>query len=115
MLRHDITQMESIPESFMAKILKRLVNSGLLLSSRGIRGGFALARTPSEITLMEIIEAVEGPISVTPCVPDPDGCEFSGFCPAYPVWWKVQLGIAQILRDSDLKTLASQAPVSPDL
>ena len=66
-LRDDIAQAENIPSSFMAKILRSLVRAQLLRSSRGVNGGFALARAGSEINLLEIVEAVEGPLHLTMC------------------------------------------------
>ncbi len=110
-LRHDIARAESIPKSFTAKILKNLVDSGLLMSSRGIHGGYTLARSPCEINLLEIVEAVEGPISVTRCVPDPNGCEFSESCPAHDVWRNVQERLTEILMESNLRTLSPEKPV----
>ena len=65
---HDIGQAQDIPESFLAKILQSLVRAGLTVSQRGAHGGFALARPASEITMQQVIEAVDGPISVNQCV-----------------------------------------------
>jgi Rrf2 family protein len=83
------------------------VRAGLLRSSRGVHGGFALAKPASDITLLEVIEAIEGPISVTNCVPEPDACGHSANCPASAVWARVQDQIAEILGDASLETLVS--------
>lgn len=111
-LRRDIARAENIPESFTAKILKNLA-AGLLVSSRGIHGGYTLARSPCEINLFEIVEAVEGPISVTRCVPDSNGCEFSESCPAHEVWRNVQERLTEVLMESNLRTLEPEKPVRP--
>jgi Rrf2 family protein len=107
-LRSEIADAQSIPSSFMAKILRGLVRAGLLRSSRGIHGGFLLARPPNEITLLEVLEAVEGPLSLTDCVPDPAGCEFSETCPASSVWLQVQDEMASLLRDTNLENLVAE-------
>ena len=106
-LRSEVAEAQKIPSSFMAKILRGLVRAGLLRSSRGVHGGFALAKPASDITLLEVIEAIEGPISVTNCVPEPDACGHSANCPASAVWARVQDQIAEILGDASLETLVS--------
>jgi Rrf2 family protein len=77
----------------------------LLRSSRGIHGGFLLARPPEEINLLEVLEAVEGPLSLTDCVPDPSGCSFSRTCPASSVWLQVQNEMAGLLSGTSLDHL----------
>ena len=70
-MRNDIAEVQKIPGSYMAKILRKLVRAGLLRSSRGVNGGFSMARPAAEISLLEIVEAIEGPLGMAPCVPDP--------------------------------------------
>ena len=60
---HEVSRATSISETFLSKIFQKLVRSGLIRSRRGFRGGFLLARPPSQITLREVIEALQGPIS----------------------------------------------------
>jgi Rrf2 family protein len=106
-MRSEIAQAQKIPGSFMAKILRSLVRARLLDSARGVNGGFSLARPPSEITMLDIVEAVEGPLGIAPCVPDPRACEWACDCPAAPVWCRVQETIREILGSSTLETLVS--------
>ena len=106
-MRDVIAEAEGIPSSFMAKILRSLVRANLLISSRGVHGGFALARPAAEITMLQIVEAIEGPLSLTPCVPDPHGCIRACDCPAAPVWNKVQLSIEKVLGSTTLEGLVS--------
>lgn len=103
----EIARAQGIPESFMAKILRGLVRAGLLRSFRGAHGGFGLARPGSEITLLDVVEAIEGPLSLTDCAPDPRGCERSDECPANAVWLEVQSRMAEVLRDTSLEGLVS--------
>jgi Rrf2 family protein len=106
-LRSEIAEAQKIPGSFMAKILRRLVRARLLDSARGVKGGFCLARPASEINMLEIVEAIEGPLSLARCVPDPRGCEWTGECPAAAVWARVQMSVRDILGNADLETLVS--------
>jgi Rrf2 family protein len=104
-LRQEIADAESIPASFMAKILRRLVRASLLSSARGVNGGFALQRTPAEISLLDIVEAIDGPLGMTDCTHE--GCRFSCSCPALPVWVKVQDSVREILGAASLEALVS--------
>lgn len=106
-LRSGIAEAQSIPSSFMAKILRSLVRAGLLRSSRGVHGGFSLARPASEINLLDVVEAIEGPLSLTDCTPALAGCAWSMDCPACAVWMRVQDGMRETLRRSTLEELVS--------
>ncbi len=106
-LRSEIAQAYSIPSSFMAKILRALVRARLLRSTRGVHGGFSLARSATEITLLDVIEAIEGPLALTDCTGEPSGCQWSVDCPAHPVWMNVQERIAEILKGNTLESLVS--------
>lgn len=72
-------------QSYLAKIFQDLSHSGLIVSYRGAKGGFALARDPSKITLCQVIEAVEGPIALSPCLDERVGCELSEICEVHSV------------------------------
>jgi Rrf2 family protein len=106
-LRSEIAEAQYIPTSFMAKILRSLVRARLLRSSRGVNGGFALARPAAEINMLEIVEAIEGPLALTDCVPDPSGCGWSVDCPASTVWAKVQNKVQGTLKATTLEDLVS--------
>ena len=106
-LRSEICETQKIPSSFMAKILRSLVRAQLLRSTRGVNGGFSLARPASQVTLLDILESIEGPLALTDCVPSPAECEHSMNCPANAVWARVQNSIKEILRSSTLEDLVS--------
>jgi len=106
-LRSEVAETQKIPSSFMAKILRGLVRAGLLRSSRGVHGGFALARPAAEINLLDVVEAIEGPVALTQCIPDPDACEHSANCPANAVWVRVQEKIGEVLQAATLEELIS--------
>lgn len=106
-LRREVAAAQSIPSSFTAKILRDLARAGLLRSARGPHGGFLMARPAAEINLLEVVEAIEGPLSLTRCVPDPEGCEHSYNCPANAVWSALQEQISVLLRGVSLEDLVS--------
>jgi len=106
-LRSDIAQSYNIPSSFMAKILRALVRAKLLSSTRGVHGGFSLARPAMEITLLDVVEAIEGPVTLTECSGENSNCQWSQECPAHPVWLDVQEKIIEILRSNTLEMLVS--------
>ena len=70
-----------LPLPTVSKILKQLLQSGVLVSSRGIKGGYALAREPREISISEVIAGLEGPIALTECSTDLSGCDLEQCCP----------------------------------
>src|SRR5512139_427392 len=71
----QIAQEQSIPPSFLAKIVSQLSVAGLLQTSRGARGGVSLARSPEQISLLEVVEAIDGPILLNECVAN-GACSF---------------------------------------
>jgi len=103
---HDIGQAQDIPESFLAKILQSLVHGGLAVSQRGAHGGFALARPASEITMRDVIEAVDGPVALNQCVLWPEDCRRSGDCETHKAWAMAQAQLMDVLDTVTLRTLA---------
>lgn len=94
----QIAQEQHIPPSFLAKIVSQLSVAGLLQTSRGARGGVSLARTPGEITLLEVVEAIDGPILLNECVGDNGTCTFGDDCPMRPVWCDAQSELVRRLQ-----------------
>ncbi|MCX6835920.1 MAG: Rrf2 family transcriptional regulator [candidate division Zixibacteria bacterium] len=78
----EISQAKDIPEKFLAKIFQSLSRSGVIRSHRGVRGGFSLSKDPSEITLREVLETIQGPYHLTLCTGDKKACirKPSEFC-----------------------------------
>ena len=85
-----IAEAQHIPPSFLAKIVSQLSVAGLLHASRGARGGVSLARTPEEISLLDVVEAIDGPILLNECVGDDGVCTFDESCPMRPIWCDAQ-------------------------
>jgi Rrf2 family protein len=95
-----------IPPSFLAKIISQLSIAGLLKTSRGARGGVSLAHDPSEISLLDVVEAIDGPILLNECVGDPGKCEFADECAMHPIWTEAQEMLVNRLRETTFATLA---------
>ena len=102
----EIAHQMDVPEDFLAKILKTLVDAGLVRSTRGPHGGYALARASSEVSFLDVIEADEGPVALNVCL-DGDGACGHSTCwtslwrmrpkrpamPAYWTAWKIPLSM----------------------
>ncbi len=82
----EIAVEEAIPESFLRKLLKPLIRAHIVRSERGYSGGITLARDPEEITVLDVIEAVDGELSLNDCVLDPSECGFIQRCSMHNMW-----------------------------
>ena len=100
-----VAQKQHIPPSFLAKIISQLSIAGLLHTSRGARGGVTLARDPHGISLLDVVEAIDGPILLNECVGDPAECDFSDDCPLHPIWSDAQATLVKRLRDTRFDSL----------
>ncbi len=107
-LLSDIAAAVDVPPTFLAKIFQQFSKIGLVKSFRGTGGGFLLGRAAENITLLEVVEAVEGPIIPNRCVVAPTDCERSGFCNAHPVWKRVQGEVRSVLEGVTLKELVGK-------
>lgn len=97
----QIAREQRIPPSFLAKIVSQLSVAGLLQTSRGARGGVSLARPPEQINLLEVVEAIDGPILLNECVADNGAsCVFGEDCPMQPVWCDAQRELVNRLQNT---------------
>ena len=108
----EIARMMDVPEDFLAKILKTLVDQGMVRSTRGPHGGYALARPAAEISFLAVIEAVEGPIAINVCLDGEDPCSKASACTMVNVWRQGQEKMLEVYRQSKLADLA--LPPGPD-
>jgi Rrf2 family protein len=102
----EIARQMDVPEDFLAKILKTLVDQGLVRSTRGPHGGYTLARPSAEISFLDVIEAVEGPVAVNVCLDGEDGCDHSTQCTMVDVWRQGQDRMLDVYRQARLSELA---------
>ena len=107
-----IAEEQKIPPSFLAKIISQLSIAGLLHTSRGARGGVTLARDAGEITLLEVIEAIDGPIQLNECVGDTNTCSFDKDCPLRPVWCEAQEQLVGRLKGTNFADMIAKGQTS---
>jgi len=87
---HEIAEKARIPRSFLAKILQRLAKAGIVTSLRGVKGGFKLAKKASDISLLDVVEVMEGTVAMNMCAVDKKACSLSGSCCVHPVWVEIR-------------------------
>ncbi|HZM23149.1 MAG TPA: Rrf2 family transcriptional regulator [Anaerolineales bacterium] len=102
---NQVAKEQKIPSSFLAKIISQLSIAGLLHTSRGARGGITLARDPEQITLLQVIEAIDGPIQLNVCVECEGLCSFEDKCPIQTVWRDTQKELISKLRNTNFAQL----------
>lgn len=105
----EISATEAIPRKFLEKIIQDLIHVGIVSSRRGAHGGYVLARTPREISFKDVIEAVEGPISINICVGDRGSCSVSSTCGMHHVWTEGQRRVVELFAAT---TLADFLPIT---
>ncbi len=97
----------------VSKILKRLSRGGLVVSYRGASGGYRLARSPAEISVTEVIGAMEGPVGITECSSAGGSCSQEPVCSVRPNWQRINDVIMNALRDVTLEDMTGGAPPGP--
>jgi FeS assembly SUF system regulator len=96
-----------LPQPMVSKILKHLVRAGLLVSYRGAKGGYGLARDAERITVVEIITALEGPISLTECVEDGvEACQYGSHCTVSTNWNRINAVVREALSSITLADMS---------
>lgn len=101
----DISESKNIPEPFLRKLFKPLVKNNIIHSTRGVAGGVKLARKPEEINVLEVVEALEGPLALNECLMDESQCEFISECGMHDIWDEAQIAMAKVLRSKNLTEL----------
>ena len=107
--KSEIAKATLAPDLFVAKILQRLVHAGLVLSTRGVHGGFVLARDPARLSLLDVIDLTQASLAPRPCVLNPRACSFRDSCPVHPIWVKIHRATERELRKVTFASLARQA------
>jgi Rrf2 family protein len=105
----EIAEQYDIPIELMAKVLQRLVRTGLLTSQQGTRGGYALSRPSRTISVADVIQAIDGPFTVTACSTESDGgCEQYGKCSIRDPLWRIKERIVAALGTVSLADMAAE-------
>jgi Rrf2 family protein len=101
-----IAKAQDVPPRFLAKIFQALAKAGVVKSHRGAKGGFSLARPASEITIKDVIEAIEGPIYLNVCLVGQGECSRDKICPVHAVWEEAQEKMMSVLDRANFADLA---------
>jgi len=104
--KKDICKAQDITPAFLTKIFQPLIKEGIVGSQRGVGGGFYLAKTPAEITLLDIINSQEGPVYLNQCLVAEGTCEREFFCPIHGAWAEIRKEFMTTLSRYDFASLA---------
>lgn len=114
----ELAEATQLPLPTVIKVLKTLAREGVLDSVRGVRGGYRLVRPAESLTVLEVLEAMEGPVAVTECVePGTEaGCAYASACVARGPWGRINVALRAALAEvalADLDTHAGAVPMVP--
>ncbi len=108
----DVAQATGIAPPTVSKLLKLLARAELVISTRGANGGYRLARPPQEISAADVIDALDGPVSITECSATDGDCEHEDVCTVGGAWQRINVAIRRALRDVTLNDLVrTNSPV----
>ncbi len=106
--RRQVSEDMRIPLHFLGKIAQQLSHAGIIQITKGAKGGYRLARPASEISLLQVVEAVEGPLDLNLCLIHEDSCNRTAFCAVHEVWRESQAGLKKTLGSADLASLVTR-------
>ena len=109
----EIAGRQEIPEKYLEQLFRQLRKAGLIKGVRGAQGGYTLTGGPRDVTVGDIMRAVDGPIALCSCAAEGeqhDGCERKPHCAAHPVWARLQNGIVSILDSTTLYDMLAGTP-----
>jgi len=107
-LLREVSKREDISEKYLWHLVNRLKSAGFINSTRGSHGGYELSKAPSDITVKDIFEVVEGPICLVDCVDKPSACKRSSFCVAHDLWGDASRAFADSLAKTTLASLVEK-------
>jgi len=105
----ELSQTTDVSGHFLSKVLQQLVRSRLIRSQRGSGGGYALAVSAKSVSLLDVVEAIEGPVRLNQCIEEGPSCERKSWCPAHQVWAEAQAAVVSVLGGASMAGLALQA------
>ena len=101
------------PASFLSKVLQSLSKAELIRSHRGQSGGFEILGRGRQATLREVVEAIDGAISLNVCMISGTSCERVSFCPAHPFWKRAQGAMMEVLNSATVESMAAELSAQP--
>ena len=96
-----------LPQATVAKLLKALAHAGLVTAARGVGGGYRLARSPTSISVAEVVAAIDGDIGLTQCSVHVDECAHTNYCPTRPHWAAINRAVGEALSAVTLNEMIS--------
>jgi Rrf2 family protein len=112
--RADLAGAAECPEQFLSKVLQSLTRAGLVISHRGNTGGFELSVFHRNASVLQIVEAIEGPVHLNTCLSSDQACARQGWCPAHAVWAEAQTAMISVLERASIGNLAKQEALVRD-
>jgi FeS assembly SUF system regulator len=107
----ELAEETHLPQPTVSKILKTLAREGLLLSQRGVKGGYTLDHDPATMSVADVIAALEGPIAITECIDESPGlCRQEAFCPVRGNWHRINDAIRRALSAISLAEMTQPLP-----
>ena len=106
--KQEICEAEGITPAFLTKILQPLIRSGLVRSKRGVSGGFALAKNPEKLTVLDVMKAVEEPLTLNMCLLEGNSCERECTCPVHELWTQARDRMEEVFASQSLAALARE-------
>ena len=104
----DLAAATEAPESFLSKVLQALSRAGLIDSKRGHTGGFYISNRGRRASMREVIEAIDGPITLNVCLVSGKSCRRKATCPAHPVWERAQTAMLEVLSQASIADIAAE-------
>jgi Rrf2 family protein len=111
----DLALATETPESFLSKVLQSLAHAQFISSRRGKLGGFAILPQGRDATMLQIIEAIDGPVCLNVCLSGGKDCNRKSTCPAHPVWARAQRAMLDVLVSATVASLAAKIPAAPSI
>jgi len=105
----ELSKAIEVSGHFLSKILQQLVRARLIRSQRGSGGGYALAASAESVSLLEVVEAIEGPVLLNQCLEEEPSCDRKSWCAAHQVWAEAQAAVTNVLGGTSMAGLAARA------
>lgn len=102
----EIARAQFVPKEYLAKIIQRLAQAEIVTTHRGVGGGIKLSRAPEDITLLDVIEAIEGPVALNSCFIRPGECPRESYCGAHVELEHIGRSLAKMLANVNFAQVA---------
>lgn len=103
-----------VPKQYLEQLLGNFRRAGLVTTVRGVQGGYQIAKAPAEITMLDIIDAMEGPVELSECTAEGHSCDRSCSCPVRGVWQRLTDSINRELQEVTLQSMLTQNASEPE-